>query len=69
MKAIVIEESTFDRIFDDLCKDLDLGAAEAIDEASQGVTPRHHIKSAVHDAQRKWIYALRTAQDRLRKER
>jgi hypothetical protein len=69
MKAIIIEEETFDRIFDELCKDLEIGAAEAIDGASEGATPRHYIKSAVEAAKRKWVYALRTTQARLRKER
>jgi hypothetical protein len=62
MKAIVIEEETFDRIFNDFAKDVDLAAFEA-----RLADPREW--SQLDEAKRRWVYALRVAQDRLRRER
>ena len=65
MKAIVIEEATFDRVFDDLAKALDLAALEE----KARVLPVSEDASAINTAHRKFIHAIRTAQDRLRRER
>lgn len=67
MKAIIIDEAAFDRIFDDFAKEVDLAAFESLEFVPNEDLGR--AKDAVQTAKRKWVYAFRSLQDRLRKER
>lgn len=67
MKAIVIEEAEFERIFEDFAREVDLAAFEALEFVPNEELNR--AKDAVQKAKRKWIYEFRTLQARLRASR
>lgn len=60
MIVIMIEKETFERLFDEAEKDLDIAKYEHTGDS---------LRDGIADTHRKWIYAFRTLQQKLRDTR